>query len=152
MAEKKRKNQKHSTKHIDTVLKSLKSGVEFEVFTLDEQGRMTYNADKLIKRVKETAPQIEVVKECGRNMLEINSFPRREIYDVMEKTLDDFELVLHCAEKEGIVLYCHGTYPGVFAPKINREKGYKIKELARQFKISIGTTKQIVYKITWTHI
>ena len=128
MAGKRNKSKKSSTKTGDSVLKSLKFGVEFELFTLDEQGRMTYSADKLIKRVKKTSPQIDIVRECGKNMVEINSFAHTNIPDVMKKTLDDFEVVLHCAEKEGIVLYSYGTYPGTFTPKMNSDKGYKMKE------------------------
>ncbi|MAE42427.1 hypothetical protein CMO93_01535 [Candidatus Woesearchaeota archaeon] len=128
MANKKRNGKKSPAKSADSILKSLKFGVEFELFTLDEQGRMIYNADKIMKKVKESAKQIDAVKECGKNMLEINSFPHTDIPDVMQKTLDDFELVLHCAEKENTVLYSYGTYPGEFMPKMNRDRGCKIKE------------------------
>jgi len=122
------RNKKNGRKISDSILKSLKFGVEFELFTLDEHGRMVNNAEKLIKRVKATAPHIEVIKECGMNMLEINSFPHTDIPDIMLKTLDDFELVLHCAEKENLILYSYGTYPGSFSPKMSKDKGYKIKE------------------------
>jgi len=123
-----KKTNKKEAKITDPILKNLKFGVEFEVFTLDKQGKMVYSADKIIKKVKETNPQIDIVKECGKNMLEINSFAHTNIPDVMAKTLDDFETVLHCAEKENVVLYSYGSYPGQFTPQINKDKGYKIKD------------------------
>jgi hypothetical protein len=127
MTAKKKTNNK-ATKNSDPILKNLKFGVEFEVFTLDSEGNMISGADTIIKKVKEAHPGIEVVKECGKNMLEINSFAHTNIPDVMTKTLDDFEVVLHFAEKENIALYSYGTYPGSYNPTINPGKGYKIKD------------------------
>ncbi|MBL7055591.1 hypothetical protein ISS07_01620 [Candidatus Woesearchaeota archaeon] len=112
----------------EAIRKGMKFGMEFELFTLDEEGRMTNAGEKLIKRVKAASPSIDIVKECGKNMIEIKTFPHNNIPDILFKAMDDFESVLHSAEKEGIVLYPYGTYPGTFSPEFSREKGYKMKE------------------------
>ncbi len=102
--------------------------MEFELFTLDTSGYMISGADRLIKRVKNTHPDIDIIRECGKNMVEIRTLPQDDIPDIMIAILDTFEKVLHCAEKEGIVLYSYGTYPGTFMPELHNEAGYKIKE------------------------
>lgn len=112
----------------EATLKKLMFGTEFEVFTLDNEGRMIYAGENVLKCVKSSKPEIDVVKECGRNMLEITSFPKSEVSDVMVQTLNDFEAVLHCAEKQGVVLFTYGTYPGTYNPQMNTGNGYKVKE------------------------
>lgn len=112
----------------ETIMKTMKFGMEFELFTLDHEGRMISGAERLIKRVREINPQIDIQKECGKNMIEIRSFPHTNLPDIMIKIMDDFESVLHSAEKENVVLYSYGTYPGNFTPEFTKEKGYKIKE------------------------
>ena len=109
-------------------LKKLKFGVEFELFTLDQEGRMISGSERLIKKVNELFPGIQIKKECGKNMIEITSFPNTNIPNAIEKALEDFESVLHCAEKENIVIYSYSTYPGTYTPEIHNEKGYELKE------------------------
>jgi hypothetical protein len=120
--------QVHEQSSNGTVLKSMKFGVEFELFTLDKEGYILDGAERLIKKVRETSSHIDVNKECGKNMIEINSFPNTSIPNAIEKTLEDFETVLHCAEKEDIVIHSYGTYPGTFTPEIHQDKGYLLKE------------------------
>jgi hypothetical protein len=116
-----------SKKKIDT-RKSMKFGMEFELFTLDNEGKMTNGAERLIGSIKGSNSKVEIDKECGQNMIEIKSFPHSDIPDIMVKVLDDFEAVLHAAEKEEIVLHSYGTYPGKFTAEFNKSKGYQIKE------------------------
>ncbi|MBS3130951.1 hypothetical protein J4212_00820 [Candidatus Woesearchaeota archaeon] len=123
MAKEVKKEQKQ-----ESVLKNLTLGMEAELFTLDSKGSMANGADRLIRKVKGANPQIGITHECGKNMVEISTFPHAETGNVMLQFLDDFEAVLHCAEKEGLALYSYGTYPGSFTPEINTDKGYIIKE------------------------
>ena len=108
--------------------KKVTFGVEFELFTLDKTGKMANNAAQLIESVKKKYPAIDIVKECGKNMVEMRSAPDASIPNAMLKILEDFECVLHNAEAENIVLYPYGTYPGEFEPLINEDKAYRIKE------------------------
>lgn len=89
---------------------------------------MINGAGRLIKKVRETNPEIDLVGECAENMAEIRSLPDAKIPSVMEKTLADFEAVLHIAEKEEMVLYFYGTYPGSFNPVISDKPEYMVKE------------------------
>lgn len=115
-------------KNNESILKHVTFGVEYELFTLDKEGRMINGAGRLIEKVRETNPDIDIVRECGENMVEIRSLPDAKIPSVMEKTLADFEAVLHSAEKEGIVLYFYGTYPGFFTPAISNKPEYLVKQ------------------------
>lgn len=108
--------------------KILKFGMEFELMTLDSQGRVTNGQETMLKSVKKSYPGIDICKEVGKNMIELNSFPHAQVTNIMEKAMEDFESTLYAAEKEDIVLYPLGTYPGKFTPKFNKDPGYKIKE------------------------
>ncbi len=112
----------------NSVLKKLKFGIEIELFTLDRSGYMIDAADRLIERVKNMYPHIDIKRECGKNMVEVISKPSTNIPQLMESFLEDFESVLLCADKEDIVLYSYGTYPGKHNPETQDEHGYKVKE------------------------
>jgi gamma-glutamyl:cysteine ligase YbdK (ATP-grasp superfamily) len=109
-------------------LKTMRFGIEFELFTLDEQGYMTNGADRLIKRVKNEYPDIEIKRECAKNMIEITTPPREEVPHAMQTALEDYERVIQCAEKEKLILYSYGTYPGAFTPEFHSGKRYTDKE------------------------
>src|SRR3989344_2823410 len=112
----------------DKVQKKVTFGVEFEMFTLDKEGRIYNDADSLLKNIRGKFPQINIAKECGKNMVEIRSSPDSRIPNAMLKLLEDFETVLHAAEMQNLVLYPYGTYPGEFSPKLNSDDSYKVKE------------------------
>lgn len=111
-----------------TAQKTFKFGMEIELFTLDNNGKVISGADKLIKHVNQKYSGISMVKECGKNMIELNSFPHTGVVNVMEAVMNDFESVLYAAEKEDILVYPLATYPGAFTPEMRQEKGYKVKE------------------------
>lgn len=133
--------------------KKLKFGIEFELFTLDENGYMTEGADRLINRVKKEHPEIEIKRECGKNMVEIITSPQIEVPDAMLKALEDFEAVAACASEEKLILYAYGTYPGAFIPEFyaNRRLNAKQKIIGKQrFAIAgrcIGL--HIHYSLPW---
>lgn len=133
--------------------KKLTLGIEFELFTLDENGYMVNGADRLISRVKKEYPDIEIKRECGKNMIEITTPPHTEVPNVMLKAVEDFEKVVICAKEEKLVLYAYGTYPGIFTPEFNSANRYKTQQkiLGKQrFSISgrvIGL--HIHYSLPW---
>lgn len=108
--------------------KKLRFGIEFELFTLDEQGYITSGADRLIARVKKHYPNIEIKEEVGKNMIEITTPPSLEVPDAMLKAMDDFEAVAACAAEEKLLLYAYGTYPGAFTPEFHTGKRFRAQE------------------------
>ncbi len=109
-------------------VKTIRFGIEFELFTLDEKGYMIDGADRLIKRVRREFPLIAIKEECAKNMIEIVTPPHTEVPDALLQALRDFQNVISCAAKEKIVLYAYGTYPGAFTPHFRTKKRYKIQE------------------------
>lgn len=109
-------------------LKTFRFGIEFELFTLDEKGYMMNGADRLIASVKKEFPEVEIKKECGKNMIEIITPPHTVVPDAMLLALEDFEKVVSVATKEKIILYAYGTYPGAFTPEFQSTKRYKAQQ------------------------
>lgn len=110
------------------ISKRLTLGIEFELFTLNEQGYMINGADRLIASIKKNYPDIEVKRECGKNMIEIITPPHSEVPNVMLKAVEDFERASLCAKKEGMVLYAYGTYPGSFTPEFHSARRYDAQQ------------------------
>lgn len=134
-------------------LKNMRFGIEFELFTLDEGGYMTNGADRLINRLKREYPDIEIKRECGKNMIEIITPPHTDVPDAMLKALEDFEAVTACASEEKLVLYAYGTYPGAFTPEFHTNKRYTAQQkiLGKQ-RFTIGGRcigLHIHYSLPW---
>jgi hypothetical protein len=110
----------------ESVVKHFKFGMELELFTLDKNGYITSAADRLVKRVKKEFPNIGIKGEIGRHMIELFCLPEQNIPNIMSTLMDDFKSVLYCAEKEEIVLYPFGTYPGAFTPEFQKKKRYQL--------------------------
>src|SRR4051812_17980121 len=87
-------------------------GTELELFTLDKEGRMVNSAPKLIKAINKSYIGMTIQKEVGKNMIEINSDPEAEVSNALENIIRQLEFILYSAEKENLVLYPYGTYPG----------------------------------------
>ena len=110
------------------LLKTLRFGIEFELFTLNERGFMVNGADRLITRVKKEYPSVRIKKEAGKNMIEIITPPHLHVPVAMMNALEDFEKVVSAAKKEKIILYSYGTYPGTFTPEIENHKRYLVEQ------------------------
>lgn len=103
-------------------------GTELELFTLDKNGYMVNAAPKFINTIKKNYIGMAIQKEVGKNMIEINSDPEAEVSNALENIIRQLEFILYTAEKENLVLYPYGTYPGSFTPQLNKDKKYQIKE------------------------
>ena len=108
-------------------LKKSLSGMEIEGFTIDNSGKIVYEADSLMKRISKNHPDIWLQKECSKNMLEVASFPRVKVYNTALNLMQNFEKVLTEAEKLGLYLLPHGTYPGKVHPIIRGDKWYRFR-------------------------
>lgn len=108
--------------------KTVRFGIEFELFTLNERGFIINGADRLIRRVRREFPSIEIKEECAKSMIEIVTPPHTEVPDAVLQALKDFQNVITCAAKEKMVLYAHGTYPGEFNPRFRAKRRYQIQQ------------------------
>ena len=103
-------------------------GIEFEIFTLDQNGYIVNGADKVINRVRATYPEVSIQREAGTSMIEVITLPSREVPDIMVQALSDFEKVVECATKEGIILYAYGTYPGTYPAEFHSGRKFAAQE------------------------
>ena len=108
-------------------LKKSLTGLEIELSTLNEKGEMTFEADKLIAKVKRENKEVDIIKENSKNMIELRSYPSTKVSNTALNLLNNLQTVLEVAEKNNIVLFPHGTYPGKFVPKIRDDTWYQIK-------------------------
>ncbi|MBI2443999.1 MAG: hypothetical protein HYV42_02025 [Candidatus Magasanikbacteria bacterium] len=104
--------------------KTLRLGIELELFTLDEKGYLTEGGDRLIARVRKNYPEIAIKPECGKNMIEFTTPPHTEVPDAMLQALYDFAAIAECAQQERLVLYAYGTYPGAFTADFHRTRRF----------------------------
>jgi hypothetical protein len=101
-------------------------GLETELFLIDRRGRISNNADKLIKEsIKRGA---EAKKECAHNMIEILACPHCNVRPGMSELASNLLKVSDSAKRVGVGLYPFGTYPGAFKPNMRTEKTYGIKK------------------------
>ncbi len=100
-------------------------GAELEFFILDEEGKISFNSDSLIKKSNQ---DINIKKECARNMIEINTDPKPTLSSFIEELSKKLRLLIEMSEKEKIKLFYFGTYPGNFEPIMRNEKSYRVKE------------------------
>jgi carboxylate-amine ligase len=108
-------------------LKKSLTGLEIELSTLNEKGEMIFAADQLISKVKRKDKNVDIVKECSKNMIEIRSYPSTKVSNTALNMLNSLQVVLEVAEKNNIVIFPHSTYPGKFVPKIRDDRWYQIK-------------------------
>jgi len=101
-------------------------GLETEFFLLNENGFMVSKADKILEATKKT--KSSVIKECGKNMLELGVYPSAKIYKISMNYLDELQTLINTAEKQSTMLYPLGTYPGSFEPEMRMDGLYGIKQ------------------------
>jgi len=107
-------------------LKRSMIGLESEFFILNENGFMVSKADEILLTAKKQ--KSPVIKECGKNMLELGVYPSTKIYHVSMNYLNELQKLIDIAEKHSIMLYPLGTYPGSFEPEMRKEGLYSIKQ------------------------
>ena len=107
-------------------LKRSLTGLEIEVQILDKNGYVVPKADLLIKECKKEG--VKPVKECAKHMVELNSFPSVKVQNTSLDILNEFEKLLEVAEKNNLVIYPLGMYPGEFNPQIRKKKWYNIQQ------------------------
>ncbi len=111
-------------------LKRSMTGLEVEMHIIDSEGGITNRGFELVKKVKEKFPKVEVVKECGMNMLELGCYPDIYTFNPALNIISYIEKVIKVGDERGLRIYPFGTYPGKYKPKLTpRSDGhYKMKE------------------------
>lgn len=111
-------------------LKRSETGLEIESFVIDEKGTISYNGFLLTKKVKKKYPSIEIVKECGKKMIEIGCYPDILTYNPALELINSLEKTIKIAKENHLRLYPFGTYPGKVIAKFTPDPSgkYKIQE------------------------
>ena len=94
-------------------LKKSLTGFEVEMFTINREGYIVGEADKLLKKSKSDR-NFTIKKECAANMIEIASYPGENVRNTMDYLLRELEYLVSISEKEKIFLCPLGSYPGKF--------------------------------------
>ncbi len=109
-------------------LKLSKTGLEVELHLIDEDGKIANKGMQLISKVKKKNPNIDIVKEIGKNMIEFGCYPGVETHNPFLDMISSVEESYNIARKEGLYFYPFSTYPGRFESKLNKFSNYKVKE------------------------
>lgn len=123
-------------------LKIAKTGLEMEMHVIDEKGNLSYKGFYLTKAVKKRYPPINIVKECGMNMIELGCYPDVQTYNPAIEMIRSLEKVIKVAKEKGLRIYPFGTYPGKTETKFTPDEfgNYKIKEkIFGKEKFSLAT-------------
>ena len=93
-------------------LKRSMTGLETELHIIDNEGNLSYEGFNLITKIKEKYPEIDVVKECGLNMIETGCYPHMNAYNPAIEMIDTIEKIIEVAKENKLRVYPFGTYPG----------------------------------------
>ncbi|MBR9690633.1 hypothetical protein GOV08_03025 [Candidatus Woesearchaeota archaeon] len=116
------------TKILKRPLKKSKTGMETEFHIINEKGKISNNAEKIISDLKKYDKSIEVVKEVGKNLIEFGCYPDVATYNPTLHMIQSLQYAVEVAEKKGLLFYPFATYPGKFKPKLSKGSGYHIKQ------------------------
>lgn len=111
-------------------LKKLTIGLEAEFFILDKKGKIVDKADLILKKLNKKNKIVgsEIVKEVGKSMIEVGSYPHESSIDTIQSLIKNIKTLIYVADAEGLRLCPLGAYPGKFNPKIRNDDRYKTKE------------------------
>lgn len=125
-----------------TPLKFGTTGLEIESHIITLEGDIDYSAMELIEDVKNKHPTVEIVKECGKNIIEFGCYPDFNTYNPALEMIDSLEKTFQVAEKKGLSLYPFGTYPGKMETRFTPDTSgkYPIQEkIFGKEKFSLST-------------
>jgi len=122
-------------------LKRPKTGLEVETHIIDNEGNISFEGLNIVEQVKAKYPEVDIVKECGKNMIELGCYPDVNTYNPALEMLRGLEKVIKVAKENNVKIYPFGTYPGKFetkfTPDITGQYGIKRKIFGREkFKLA----------------
>ncbi len=119
-------NIAHNTK--GKPLKRSKTGMEVELHLLDSKGKISFNSPQIISKVKKIYPDLPILKECGKSMVELGCYPGVETFSPALDLVESLEVVYDVARKNDLYLHPFGTYPGKYTPELSKGDTYKMKQ------------------------
>lgn len=110
------------------VVRKAKVGLEIEMFILNDEGQMVYEAQQLIKTFKNTKLEPYVRPEMSKGMLELGGIPKPKVRDTTLTFLEMWKTTVETAEKKGYHLLPLGSYPGKTRPQLTSKPWYRGKK------------------------
>ncbi len=95
-------------------------GFEFEMFLLDNKGRVANEADKIMKNANVDF----FVREISESMLEIRSEPHSKVRGLLRNFFLNLGKLIGVCKKMDLFLYPYGCYPGKSFPKFRESTWY----------------------------
>ncbi|NQU98179.1 hypothetical protein HQ533_01825 [Candidatus Woesearchaeota archaeon] len=123
-------------------LKRAMSGFEVEMHILKSNGSMSYKGFDLVQKVKKKYPEVDVVKECGKNMLELGCYPDINSYNPALEIINSIEKVIEVAKENKLIIFPFSTYPGLIKTKLTPDTSGKYelqKKIFGKEKFSLAT-------------
>jgi len=105
-----------------------KTGFEVEFLVVDNEGKISNEADKILSHIKDNELKHEVIKECCHSYVEMGVYPRVYVRNAATKFLEDMLGVLDVAEKFDLGFYPLSMYPYKYTPKMRTSDWYGVKE------------------------
>lgn len=100
-------------------------GFETEFFTINENGKLTNEVDRLTSLMKgRKRISSHLRNEVFHSMLEMGAYPGRKIHKVWLAYLENLRTVVDVGEKNGIKLLPLCMYPGKSRPRMRESRWY----------------------------
>ncbi|MFT4303552.1 MAG: hypothetical protein ACMXYG_03235 [Candidatus Woesearchaeota archaeon] len=125
--------EEHKLKHSQT-------GLEVEIHLIDLKGSPCYRAQELIDEVKRRYPDIQIVKECAKNLIEFGCYPDTDTHNPIMEIMNSVQKTIEVAKEMGILLYPFGTYPGKLLVNYSDGGKYEVqKKIYGEKKFELAT-------------
>ncbi|HLC69381.1 MAG TPA: glutamate-cysteine ligase family protein [Candidatus Bilamarchaeaceae archaeon] len=110
------------------LVRKAKVGLEIEMFVLNDEGALTNECDRIFKALQGSKLEPYLHPEVSPAMLEMGGAPKHTPQETALGFLENWELVLETAEKQGLHLLPLGTYPGKNKPVLRTGPWYDSQE------------------------
>ncbi len=103
-------------------------GLEIELFTLNNEGKLINAAPEILKKVEGTNLGKYVKKEISKSMVELLAKEKLSVRESAYTFLENLEELVGIAEDMGYRLLPLGAHPGKVAPKLHTTEWYDAKK------------------------
>ena len=104
-------------------------GLEIEMFTLDNEGKLVSGATNLLKAVEGKKLGKYVKKELSKSMIELGAKEKRKVSDSANAFLENLGELLEIAEKLDYRILPLGCHPAETTPKLHTSEWYDAKKV-----------------------
>lgn len=99
-------------------------GLEVELFTLDSDGNLIHESDKLFELLKGRNLSHHLREEISFSMVELGAKPGEHVRSTARAFLENLRTIVEVAEKNDIYLLPLGCYPAKSIPKFRKKPWY----------------------------